>query len=191
MGARPAVTADAVAKLIIRVGVGATLASHGVQKLFGWFGGGGIEGTTGMMQAMGHAPAREMAIASGLAEAVGGAGLALGLATPVAGAMAAGGMAVAIDGHVPNGFFSSKGGYEYPLTLGTVAATMAATGPGALSLDAATKHLFDKPWMRVAAVASVPVVAGVVIWRRHRALAQRQQSEAAVTDAVEEAAGPA
>lgn len=191
MGARPAVTADAVAKLIIRVGVGATLAAHGAQKLLGWFGGGGIEGTAGMMQAMGHTPPREMAIASGVAEAVGGAGLALGLATPAAGAMAAGGMAVAVDGHVPNGFFSGNGGFEYPLTLGTIAATMAATGPGALSLDAASKHVLDQPWMRVAAVATIPVVAGVVIWRRHRALAERQQSEAAVTDVVEEAAGPA
>lgn len=71
--------------LVLRVGTGAVLAAHGTQKLFGWFGGSGLEGTAKGMEAMGFSPGRESAIAAGLGEAGGGVLLALGLATPAAG----------------------------------------------------------------------------------------------------------
>ncbi|WP_037792560.1 DoxX family membrane protein, partial [Streptomyces sp. Mg1] len=70
--------------LALRLGAGGVLVAHGAQKLFGWFGGGGIEGTAKMMEHMGFTPPRESAIAAGLGEAGGGALLILGLATPAA-----------------------------------------------------------------------------------------------------------
>src|SRR4051812_45464127 len=85
--------------LLIRVGVGATVAAHGTQKLFGWFGGGGLEGTSKMFEMGGFRPARQHAMAAGLSETGSGALLALGLATPAAGAALAGTMAVAGELH--------------------------------------------------------------------------------------------
>ncbi|NEC68413.1 DoxX family membrane protein, partial [Streptomyces sp. SID9727] len=82
--------------LVLRAGTGAVLAAHGAQKLLGWFGGGGIEGTTAAMEAMGFHPPKHSALAAGLGEAGGGVLLALGLATPAAGAAAAGAMAGAV-----------------------------------------------------------------------------------------------
>ncbi|MEU1127776.1 DoxX family membrane protein, partial [Streptomyces sp. NPDC005899] len=82
--------------LALRVGTGAVLAAHGAQKLTGWFGGGGIQGTTAAMEAMGFHPPKHSAVAAGLGEAGGGILLALGLATPAAGAAAAGTMAGAV-----------------------------------------------------------------------------------------------
>ncbi|MGV9645234.1 DoxX family protein, partial [Streptomyces sp. NPDC003514] len=79
--------------LLLRLGAGGVLMAHGTQKLFGWFGGHGIEGTGQFMESIGYKPGKASATASGLAETGGGALLALGLATPAAGAAAAGGMA--------------------------------------------------------------------------------------------------
>ncbi|SCF89591.1 putative oxidoreductase, partial [Streptomyces sp. Ncost-T6T-2b] len=117
--------------LALRVGTGAVLAAHGSQKLAGWFGGGGIQGTTAAMEAMGFHPPKHSAVAAGLGEAGGGVLLALGLATPAAGAAAAGAMAGAVAVHAPAGFFAQGGGYEYPAFLGFTAAAIGLTGPGA------------------------------------------------------------
>lgn len=81
--------------LVLRAGVGGVLIAHGCQKLFGWFGGGGLNSTAGAFESMGFTPGRPSALAAGLGEAGGGALIALGLATPVAGAAAAGTMIAA------------------------------------------------------------------------------------------------
>lgn len=107
--------------LLLRLGAGGVLAAHGAQKLFGWFGGHGIEGTGAFMESVGYAPGKASATAAGLAETGGGALLALGLATPAAGAAAAGAMGGATAIHAPNGFFNAEGGYEYAATLGLAA----------------------------------------------------------------------
>ncbi|GGT34904.1 hypothetical protein GCM10010243_09400 [Streptomyces matensis] len=96
--------------LLLRLGTGGVLAAHGTQKLFGWFGGGGIEGTGQFMDSIGYAPGKVSAAAAGVAETGGGLLLALGLATPAAGAAAAGAMAGASAVHTPNGFFNQEGG---------------------------------------------------------------------------------
>ena len=123
--------------LILRLVVGLTLAAHGTQKLFGWFGGYGLMGTGGFLEKLGFVPGRRAALAAGLAETGAGLLLALGLATPVAAALALSVMVVAIvTVHAPKGFFVSNGGYEYNLVLGIAALSLAFTGPGPLSLDA-------------------------------------------------------
>src|SRR5436309_15734736 len=116
--------------LLVRAAVGGTLVAHGAQKLFGAFGGGGIDGTAAMFEMGGFRPARQHAMMAGLGEAGGGALLALGLATPAAGAAVARTMGVAADLQRPNGFFAHKGVFEYPMLLGAARAGLHVGGPG-------------------------------------------------------------
>ncbi|MEU3147591.1 MULTISPECIES: DoxX family protein [unclassified Streptomyces] len=163
--------------LLLRLGTGGALAAHGTQKLFGWFGGGGIEGTGQFMETIGYTPGRVSATTAGLAEAGGGALLALGLATPAAGAAAAGAMAGAAAVHAPNGFFNQEGGYEHAATLGLTAAGLAVTGPGRLSLDHALGHSADRDWMVVAAFAATAAATAVVVGARSRRLRRAREGE--------------
>jgi putative oxidoreductase len=124
--------------LILRLVVGLTLAAHGAQKLFGWFGGYGLAGTGQFLEQLGFRPGRIQAAQAGLAEVVGGLFLAAGFLTPVGAAAIVAVMLVAsVSVHLKNGFFAPGGGYEYNLVLGAAAAALAFTGPGALSLDQA------------------------------------------------------
>ena len=157
--------------LVFRAGLGATLAVHGSQKLFGWFGGHGLEGTSGGMQAMGFFPPRISALMAGLGEAGGGALLALGLATPVAGAAAASTMLAAGSVHKPAGFFATEGGFEYTAILGLGGAALALGGPGYYSLDRLLGDTLNRPWMAAAALAVFGSASAAVVARRGRALA--------------------
>lgn len=185
-----------VGLLLARLGIGGVLMAHGAQKLFGWFGGGGIEGTAAGMESMGFEPGRENAIAAAVGETGGGALLALGLATPAAGAAAAGTMAAAVAVHAEGGLFSQRGGYELPLLLGLGSAALGFTGAGTLSLDEATGRVLDKPWQAAAAFVGTAVVATAVIQRRNRTVAKRagaaeeaeRESEAAENSASAKAA---
>src|SRR3989442_10285571 len=101
--------------LILRLVVGLTLAAHGAQKLFGWFGGYGLTGTGGFLEQLGFVPGRRHALFAGLAETGAGLLLALGLATPAAAAVALSVMVVAgVSAHASKGFFAHHGGYEDP-----------------------------------------------------------------------------
>jgi putative oxidoreductase len=122
---------------ILRVLVGLTMASHGAQKLFGWFGGYGIKGTAGFLEQLGFVPGRRNAVMAGLAELVGGLLLTLGLATPLAAVLIVSVMVVAIGSvHLKNGFYNHLQGYEYNLILAVTALSFVWGGPGPLSLDA-------------------------------------------------------
>jgi putative oxidoreductase len=164
-------TAATAAQTIFRVALGGVLMAHGSQKLFGWFGGGGLEGTSKGMHAMGFRPAKPSAVLAGVGEAGAGLALALGLATPAAGAAAATTMAVAASVHAPGGFFATEGGLEYPAVLAVAATAFTLGGPGAFSLDALTGHILDRSWMRAVALAAIPAVTAIQIYRRHKALA--------------------
>lgn len=156
--------------LVLRAGTGGVLFAHGAQKLFGWFGGHGLEGTQDAMEQMGFRPGRQSALAAGAAEAGGGALLAVGLATPAAGAAVAGAMAGAVSVHAPAGFFVTEGGYEYPAFLGFAAACLGIVGPGRYSLDHALGHRLNRPWVMAAAFTATAVAASVVLRRRAGAL---------------------
>lgn len=124
--------------LTLRLVVGLVLAAHGAQKVFGWFGGYGLAGTGGWLESIGFRPGKLHAALAGGSELAGGLLLALGLATPLAAAMIVAVMLVAaISVHLQKGFWITAAGYEYNLVLGAAAVALAATGPGALSVDAA------------------------------------------------------
>ena len=119
--------------LLLRLVVGLLFAGHGAQKLFGWFGGGGPQGTAAFFSSLGYRMPAVLAVVAGLSELGGGLLLATGFLTPLASFLLATVMLNAIATVVlPKGFF---GGYEFELTLLTVAIALAATGPGEISLD--------------------------------------------------------
>jgi len=124
------------ASLVLRVPVGLILAAHGAQKLFGWFGGYGLEGTGQWMASIGLEPGYLMALAAGSAEFFGGLALVLGLLTRPAALVSALTMLVAIFAvHFSNGLFMSNNGYEYALTLFAVTVALTIQGGGRFSLD--------------------------------------------------------
>jgi putative oxidoreductase len=125
-----------IALLLLRVTVGGTLAAHGAQKLFGWFGGSGLRGTAAGFEKNGYRPGLPMAFLAGLGEAGGGTLLALGLLTALAAAAGIGVMLNAIVSvHLSKGFWNTKGGFEFPLTIATVFTAIGFSGPGRFSVD--------------------------------------------------------
>jgi putative oxidoreductase len=129
---RIAVYADA----LVRLTAGLLLMPHGAQKLFGWFGGPGLEGAEQMFATKLGLPGW-LAVVAGAVEFFGGALLALGLATRIVGAIIAAQMFFIVFAvHWSSGFFASKGGFEYPLLWGVVALSYALRGGGHCSLDA-------------------------------------------------------
>ncbi|MFJ4678474.1 MULTISPECIES: DoxX family protein [unclassified Kitasatospora] len=160
--------------LALRTAVGGVLFAHGAQKLFGWFGGPGPEGTAQAMEHMGFLPGDRNARAAGLGEAGGGALLVLGLATPAAGAVVAGTMAGAISVHAPAGFFAQGGGYEYPALLGACGAALGVAGAGRYSVDAALGHALARPWVGALAFAASALGAAVVVARRQDEVRRRE-----------------
>ncbi len=123
--------------LILRLVLGLAFVGHGSQKLFGWFGGGGLKGTTGMMTRIGLRAPALWAVLAALAEFGGGLLLALGLLNPLGSLGIIAAMLVAISQvHWAKGFWNSKGGFEFPLINLAAALALALTGPGAYSLDA-------------------------------------------------------
>lgn len=124
------------AAFVLRVPVGLVLAAHGAQKLFGWFGGYGLEGTGQWMGSIGLEPGYVMALLAGSAEFFGGLALAIGLLTRPAAIVTAFTMLVAIFAvHFDNGLFMSNNGYEYGLVLLVVSIALAIQGAGNLSVD--------------------------------------------------------
>lgn len=156
--------------LILRLTVGLTLAAHGAQKLFGWFGGPGLDGTGQGMAMLGFHPGRRHALMAGLVETGGGLLLALGLLTPVAAAVVFSVMLVAaVSAHVKQGFFLTSGGYEYTLVLGVAGLTVAFTGPGSLSLDALLGYAVSGAFWGVAALFVGLVGAAIQLTQRRPA----------------------
>jgi putative oxidoreductase len=121
---------------IVRLVVGGILVGHGTQKLFGWFGGYGVEGTGGFMEQLGMRPGRPMALAAGASETLGGLLLVLGLFTPLAALLIASTMFVAArTAHRGKGLFAQNGGFELPLINAAVAIGLAFDSAGKWSLD--------------------------------------------------------
>jgi putative oxidoreductase len=123
--------------LFLRLVLGLTVAAHGAQKLFGSFGGHGLRGTAESFAGLRFRAPYVLAFVAGAAELAGGLALAGGLLTPLAAFVIAVVMLNAIGTvHWRNGFFTTNGGYEYPLVIWSAAVALAATGGARFSLDA-------------------------------------------------------
>jgi putative oxidoreductase len=164
-------TAVAAALLLIRIVVGLLFIGHGLQKLLGWFGGAGLQGTASMFDRGGLGPGRITAPLGGAAEFAGGVSLVLGLLTPL-GAIAVlvmmAGAVVAVHGR--NGLWNTNGGAEFNIVLGAVALALTLTGPGRWSLDHAAGLRFAGWWWALAAVLVTVIAGGVemALIRTHR-----------------------
>ncbi|QIR06751.1 DoxX family protein [Salinivibrio costicola] len=129
-------TQSSFAPLALRLPVGVILIAHGAQKLFGWFGGYGLEGTGQWMASIGLEPGVLMALMAGSAEFFGGVLLLIGLLTRPAAAVTAITILVAIvTVHWDNGLFLSNNGYEFGLALLAAAVSLLFSGAGNLSVD--------------------------------------------------------
>lgn len=127
-----------IGSLIGRVVVGGTLAAHGAQKAFGWFGGPGPAGVAPFMESLGYAPGELFGTIAGATEMAAGSLMVLGLGGPLGPALALPPMIVAQGAvHAKNGFFAQDGGIEVPLLYCAAALLVASAGYGTLSLDAA------------------------------------------------------
>src|SRR3954454_7268642 len=117
-------------RLMLRLVVGGLFMGHAAQKLFGWFGGPGLEGAAEGVESMGLKTGRHHALAASAAEAGGGAMLAAGVATPAAAALLSGTMITAIErAHFKRGLWNSNAAFEYNLVLLAPLALLAAAGP--------------------------------------------------------------
>jgi putative oxidoreductase len=173
--------------LVLRAVIGAIFVGHGAQKVLGKFGGYGPDGTCQFFESIGLRPGKPMALAAGGNEMTGGALLALGFATPAA---AAGLMSVMETAtwtvHRPNGLWADKGGFEYPLVMTAALLTIVATGPGALSLDAARgREQWGLGWALGALAVATAGSAAVI------SAGQRQGGSPSAPSGVEAQAAPA
>ncbi len=148
--------------LILRLVVSLTLAAHGAQKLFGWWGGPGMTGWIDTVTKLRIRPAAPWAWVAALSEFVGGLLLALGLLSPLGSLAIAGSMLVAVATvHWSRGFWTTKGGYEFNLTLLAAVTAIALAGPGRYSLDQAIGFHLPEPISVI--VGAIAVIAGVVV----------------------------
>lgn len=120
----------------LRIPVGIIFAAHGAQKLFGWFGGFGLQGTAGWLESIGLAPGTLMALLAGGAEFFGGLALIVGVLTRPAALALAFTMLVAIfKVHFVNGLFMANDGYEFGLSLLAASVALLISGAGKASVD--------------------------------------------------------
>jgi putative oxidoreductase len=148
-----------IARFILRLIVGGIFIGHGTQKLFGWFGGPGLETIAQGFDKMGMRPGRHHATAAAATETGGGALLVAGLATPFAASALIAVMLTAIKRvHFKNGFWNSNGGYEFNLALIGALLALAEDGPGSLALGGEGPH--GPGWAAAALTGAVIGAAG-------------------------------
>ena len=169
------------ARLLLRLVVGGVFVGHGTQKLFGWFGGPGLDATAEGFESIGARPGRLNAITASSTEVGGGTLLALGLATPVAASGLIAVMLTAINRvHLKNGFWNASGGYEFNLTLIASLLALVEAGPGALSVDGERSQ--GPGWALAALLGGIAGAAGA-----HAYAAMQAEPEPAPAPAPEEA----
>jgi putative oxidoreductase len=173
-----------IGRLLLRLTVGGIFFGHGTQKLFGWFGGHGLDGTAQFFEQIGLRPGRHHALAASAAESGGGALMLAGAATPVAASMLTASMLMAIHRvHLKNGPWSSNGGYEFNALLIAAALTLADDGPGPISVDGALGDRLHGPgWALAALLGGIAGAAGAHLY------AESQPDQATSAEPAEAAA---
>jgi putative oxidoreductase len=167
-------TAD-LGLLVLRLAVGGLLAGHGAQKLFGAFGGNGLQGTATWLESMGLKPGDRWALLAGLSEFGGGMLTALGLFHPLGPIATEGAMSLAtFHVHAGKPIWNTQGGAELPVTNMAAALALALAGPGRFSLDEALGIRVPR---EIAALAGLAVVAGFGYAQREMSLSADGQSD--------------
>ncbi len=152
-----------IARLIVRVTVGLLLAGHGAQKLFGSFGGYGVEGTAGWLESMNLKPGRQWALVAGISEFGGGLLTALGALNPIGPIMSMGAMLMAtIKVHAGKPIWVTAGGAELPVTNMAAQTALILAGPGKLSFDGLLGIRVPRWFGLVALVATVASVVAAI-----------------------------
>jgi putative oxidoreductase len=155
--------------LVLRAGLGVVLGAHGLQKLFGWWGGSGVSGFRNSLTDVGYQHADILAYVSAGGELVAGVLLVLGLFTPLA---AAGALAFLINGllatisvrpHTRNFSFFLPEGHEYQITLIAMAAAVILCGPGRYGLDA-RRGWAHRPFIGSFVALLAGIGAGIGVW---------------------------
>jgi putative oxidoreductase len=163
--------------LVLRLVVGALLAGHGAQKLFGWFGGYGLKGTAGWLGSLGLRPAPFWAFLAGASEFAGGLLLALGLLNPVGPLAVIASMLMAtILVHWGKAVWVSEGGMELPLTNIAVVLALALIGPGAYALDAVMGIALPQPVTLLGGLVLVILGVGAALLSQSRQPASAGQT---------------
>ena len=169
-------------RFIARIVIGGLFVGHGTQKWFGWFGGPGLDGTSGMMESLGMRPGRRNAIAASASETIGGAMIVAGAFTPAAAATLIATMITAIRTvHLKNGLWASKGGYEFNLALIAGLLALVDGGPGSPSVDAMLGTGETGPGWALAALAAgvTGSTLAIAAGRRHGGEDEAPAQEAA------------
>ena len=143
--------------LIVRLTLGSYLAVHGAQKLFGAFGGPGLEPAGAFFEQVGLKPGKAFATLAAVTELTGGVLTAAGLAYPVGPVAIAGAMAVASSVHSDNGPMGQDGGYELPLTDMLASVALALTGPGRYSVDSVFRLKLPRALVRLTVVGAAAI----------------------------------
>jgi putative oxidoreductase len=153
-----------VGLLTARTVLGGYLAVHGAQKLFGSFGGPGLDATAAGFEAMGMRPAKAMATLASASELGGGVLTATGVAYPLGPLAIAGAMTVAAAVHRKQGPLAQKRGFELPLTNLALAIGLMSSGPGRLVLGPRLPK-----WLTRISVLGAVGIAAVSLWQLLRA----------------------
>ena len=164
--------------LILRLALGSLLAGHGAQKLFGWFGGHGMEGTTKMLDSQGFRPARPWALLAGGGEFGGGVLTVLGLLSPFGPLGVMGSMIMAASTvHAGKPIWNTQGGPELPLTNLAIATALGVAGPGRYSLDKALGTCLPR-WVFIPGLAGTLAVVGYGMYTSKQQQQADQQAKA-------------
>lgn len=152
--------------LVLRIAVGGVLIAHGLQKLFGWWNGPGIDGFRQVLTEAGYQHAHALAIAGPITELVAGLLLVLGLLTPVGAAAAVGVMVNAwcfTQAAEPGFQFFVPNGVEYPTVVALGAAAIALAGPGRIGLDYGRKWA-TRPFLGSLLLLVLGIAGGIAMW---------------------------
>ena len=176
-----------LAPFIVRLAQGSFMAGHGAQKLFGAFGGPGLEGTSQFMEMLGLKPGRPWATVAGLSEFGGGVLTALGLLNPLGPLGVMGSMAMATTkAHWGKPIWVTEGGAELPVLNLAVSTALMIREPDKYSLDRVLG-------IRLPTWIGPLGLAGILLTVRYTGVgteeSQQQQEEEAQVEAREELAG--
>lgn len=172
-----------LARLLLRIVAGTLLFGHGTQKLFGWFGGHGLKGTSMWLESLGFRPSDRWAWLAGAGEAVPGALTALGFLSPLGPIGIFGPMVMATTTvHKDKPIWATEGGPELAVVYMTMAGALAMVGPGRYSLDHTLGIRVPGPIVALAVLGTLGATA-------YGAFAQQPPSEEAQEVAGEELQG--